>query len=60
MNYLKQLQSNTKSCFIQLHTRLQKLPETPDQGIFVIAMNMCTHARCLQIIKGLIDLRPGL
>lgn len=43
----KKLQSNIRSLFIQVHTRLQKLPKDPGQDNFV-AMN-AQHVRCLQI-----------
>ncbi len=53
----KKLQSNIRSLFIQVHTRLQKLPKDPGQDTFV-AMN-AQHVICLQITLDPRDLCLG-
>lgn len=57
MTYLKKLQSNIRSLFIQVQTRLQKLPKDPGQDNFV-AMN-AQHVICLQTTLDQRDLYPG-
>lgn len=55
--FKKKLQSNIRSLFIQVQTRLQKLPKDPGQDNFV-AMN-AQHVICLQITLDQRDLYPG-